>query len=75
MRKRRVVGRIYGLKYSRKGYKERNRHENRIKRSAKARLVYVKDIHRNIPYYLDTNQTTTTTTITKQPPQNPSVLR
>ena len=32
MRKRRVVGRIYGMKYSRKGYKDRNRHKNRIKK-------------------------------------------
>ena len=27
MRKRRVVGRIYGMKYSRKGHKDRNRHK------------------------------------------------
>ena len=30
MRKRRVVGRIYGMKYSLKGHKDRNRHKNRI---------------------------------------------
>ena len=49
MRKRRVVGRIYGMKYSRKGHKERNRYKNRIKRSGQARLVYVEDLNRNIP--------------------------
>ena len=55
MRKRRVVGRIYGMKYSLKGHKDRNRHKNRIikkkkkKRSGLARLVYVKNINRNIP--------------------------
>ena len=32
MRKRRVVGRIYGVKYSRKDLKDRNRHKNRIKK-------------------------------------------
>ena len=31
--KRRVVRRIYGMKYSRWGHKDRNRHKNRIKRS------------------------------------------
>ena len=40
MRKR--VGRIYGLKYSWQGHKERNRHKHGIKRSGRARLVYVK---------------------------------
>ena len=45
VRKRRVVGRIYGMKYSWKGHKERNRHKNRIKRSGQARLVYVFDIN------------------------------
>ena len=49
MRKRRVVGKIYGMKYSRKGHKDRNRHKNRIKRSGQARLLYVKNINRNIP--------------------------
>ena len=39
MRKRTVVGRLYGMKYSRKGHKDRNRHKNRIKRSGRARLV------------------------------------
>ena len=33
MRKRRAVGSIYGMKFSWKGHKERNRHKNRIKRS------------------------------------------
>ena len=28
VRKRRVVGRIYGMKYSWKGHKDRNRHKN-----------------------------------------------
>ena len=32
MGKRRVVGRIYGMKYCGKGHKDRNRHKNRIKR-------------------------------------------
>ena len=49
MRKRRVVGRIYGMEYSWKGHTDRNRHKNRIKRSRQARLVYVTDINRNIP--------------------------
>ena len=44
MRKRRVVGRIYGMKCSSKGHKDRNRNKDRIKRSRKALLVYVKDI-------------------------------
>ena len=30
-RKRTVVGRIYGMKHSRKGYKDINRHKNRTK--------------------------------------------
>ena len=49
VRKRRVVGRIYRMKYSWKSHKDRNRHKNRIKRSGQAWLVYVKDINRNIP--------------------------
>ena len=50
MRKRWVVGRIYGMKYSWKGHKDRNRHKNRIKKkSGQARLVYVKNINCNIP--------------------------
>ena len=48
-RKIRVVGRIYGMKYSWKGHKDRNRHRNRIKGSGQARLVYVIDINRNTP--------------------------
>ena len=44
-KKRRVVGRIYGMKYSCNGHKGRNRHKNRIKRSEQAQLVYVKDIN------------------------------
>ena len=32
MRKRRVVGRIYGVKYRWKGHKDRNGHKNRIKK-------------------------------------------
>ena len=32
-----------------KGYKDRNRHKNRIKRIGQVRLVYVKNINRNIP--------------------------
>ena len=49
MRKWRVVGRIYVMKYSWKDHKDRNRHKNRIKRSGQAGLVYGKDINRNIP--------------------------
>ena len=49
MRKRRVVGRIYEMKYSWKVHKDKNRHKNRIKRSGQARLVYVRDINRNVP--------------------------
>ena len=45
----RVVGKIYGTKYSRKGHKAGNRHKNRIKRSGHARLAYVWDINHNIP--------------------------
>ena len=36
-----------------KGPLERNRHKNRIKRSGQARLVYVKNINRNIPTSMD----------------------
>ena len=32
VRKRRVVGRIYGMKYSSKGHKDRKRLKNRIKK-------------------------------------------
>ena len=54
MKKPRVVGGIYGMKYGRKDDKDRNRHRSRIKykiekRSGQARFVYVKDINRNIP--------------------------
>ena len=49
MRKRRVVGRIYGLKYSWQGHKERNRHKNGLKRSGQARLVYVKALTATFP--------------------------
>ena len=35
VREQRVVGRIYGMKYSSKGHKDRNRHKNRIKRVGK----------------------------------------
>ena len=49
MRKRRVVGRIYEMKYSWKGHNDRNRHKKRITRSGAARLVYVIEINRNIP--------------------------
>ena len=39
---------IYGMKYSRKGHADRNRHQNRIKkRSGQARLAYV----RHKPYH------------------------
>ena len=37
------------MKCSWKGYKDRNRHKNRIKRGGQTRLVCVKDIHCNIP--------------------------
>ena len=50
MRRRRVLERINGMKYSWKGHKDRNRHKNRTKkRSGQARLVYVFDIRHNIP--------------------------
>ena len=49
VRKRRVVGRIYGMKYSWKGHKDRNSHKNRINRSGQAWLAYVKNISRSIP--------------------------
>ena len=41
MRKRGVVGRLYGMKHGSKGHKERSRHKNRIKRSGQARSVHV----------------------------------
>ena len=44
-----VFERIYGMKYSWKGHKDRKRHKHRIKRSGQARLVYVININRNIP--------------------------
>ena len=49
MRKRRVAGRIYGTKYSWKGYKDRNRQKNRINRNGQAMMVHVKNRNRNIP--------------------------
>ena len=42
------MGRIYGMKNSWKGHKDRNRHKNKIKRSGQARLVYVFNINHNI---------------------------
>ena len=48
MRERNVVVRIYGMKYSWKGHKAGNRRKDRIKRSGQARLVFVKDISRNL---------------------------
>ena len=53
MRKQSDVGRIYGMKYSWKGHKDRNRHKNRIKRSGQARLVYVKDIKLQHPHHVN----------------------
>ena len=47
MRKRRVVGWLYGTKCSWKGHTDR--HKTRTKRSEQAGLVYVKNINRNIP--------------------------
>ena len=47
--KRRVIERIYGMKYSWKGHKDRKRHKSRIRRSGQERLVYVQNINRNIP--------------------------
>ena len=49
VRKRRVVGRIYRIKCSWQGHKDKNRRKIWIKRSGQARLVYVKDIDRAIP--------------------------
>ena len=40
---------MYGMKYSWKGHKDRNRHKNRVNRNGQARLIYVKNINRNIP--------------------------
>ena len=48
MRKQRVVGRIFGMKYSWKGHKDRNRRKNRI-RSGQARFAYIENINHNIP--------------------------
>ena len=48
MRKRRVVGSVYGMKYSWKGHKDRNWHKNGIKRNGQARLV-CQGINHNIP--------------------------
>ena len=42
VRKWKNVTRIYGIKFSWKGNKDRNRHKNRIKRSGQAWLVYVR---------------------------------
>ena len=49
MKKLKVVRRFYGMKYTWKGCKDRNRHKNRVKRSWQAWLVYVKNVNRNIP--------------------------
>ena len=49
VRKQIIVAKIYGMKYSRKSYKDRNRHKNRIKMGWQAQLVYVKNINCNIP--------------------------
>ena len=51
MRKRRVVGRVYGMEYSWKGHRDRNRHKNRIERNGPARLVYVFDINHKHPHH------------------------
>ena len=52
MSKPKIVGRIYGMKYSWKGHKDskQTQEQNKIKKkSGQAQLVYVKDINRNIP--------------------------
>ena len=50
MGKRRVVGRIDGKKYSWKDHEtEKNTRTQFKKNSEQAQLVYVKNIHRNIP--------------------------
>ena len=49
VRKCRVVRRIYAMKYSWKGLKDRNKHKDSIKRSEQARLVYVRNINHSIP--------------------------
>ena len=49
MRKRRVVGRIYGTKYSWKNHKDRSRHKNRIKKGVGKLSWFISDINRNIP--------------------------
>ena len=40
--------RIFWMKHGWKGHKDRNRHKNKLERSEQARLVYVKNINRNI---------------------------
>ena len=63
-RKRRVVGRIYRMKYSWKGHKDRNRHKNRITRIGQARLLCVIDMNPKIPTtWKWAHEGTTTTTI------------
>ena len=52
MRKWRVVGRIYGLKYSWKGHNDRNKHKKKMKRGGQTQLVYVTDININIPNHV-----------------------
>ena len=44
-----VVRTIYGMKYSWKGHKDRNRYKNRIKRSWASSVDSVRNINRNIP--------------------------
>ena len=48
MTKRRVFGRVFGMKYSWKGHKDRNWHKNGINRNG-ARLVYVKALTATSP--------------------------
>ena len=49
VRKRRVVGRIYGMKYSSRGHRDRNRHKKRIKKEWASSVGLCKNINRNIP--------------------------
>ena len=48
MRKHKLFGRIYGMKCSWKGHKNKNRHKNRIKRSVRVQMVDVFYINHNI---------------------------
>ena len=64
VRKRRVVGRIYGMKYSWKGHKDRNRHKNRIKKESDVKHRY------NIYNRLERNEASAVGLCQKHKPQH-----